>query len=121
MLLKEKVKVLEEEKKLEEELECRNVYAGSLKSRWFSYDNFITDKKLFRATTRLEVEKFKILSEYLDPGENCENIKFHEGPKDKEEDRSDVLCPSSFSSPASKPGPRPKLAGVDQLFLFYHG
>ena len=33
MLLKGKVKVLEEEKKLEEELECSNVYAGNLKSR----------------------------------------------------------------------------------------
>ena len=51
MLLKEKVKVLEEEKnKLEEELKCSNVYAGSLKSRLFTYDNFITDEKLFRAT-----------------------------------------------------------------------
>ena len=44
MLLKEKVKILEEEKnKLEEELKCSNVYAGGLKSRLFSYDNFITD------------------------------------------------------------------------------
>ena len=35
MLLKEQVKVLEEEKnKLEEELKCSNVYAGSLKSRF---------------------------------------------------------------------------------------
>ena len=44
MLLKEKVKVLEDEKnRLEEELKCSNVYAGSLKSRLFTYDNFITD------------------------------------------------------------------------------
>ena len=53
--------------------------------------------------------------------ENCENIQYHEPAKDEEEDRSDVLSSPSFSSPASKPGPRPKLAGVDQLFLFYHG
>ena len=40
MLLKEQVKVLEEEKnKLEEESKCSNVYAGSLKSRLFSYDS----------------------------------------------------------------------------------
>ena len=40
MLLKEKIKVLEEEKnKLEEELKCSNVYAGSLKNRLFSYEN----------------------------------------------------------------------------------
>ena len=45
MLLKEKIKVLEEEKH-EEELKCSKVYAGSLKNRLFSYDNFITDEKL---------------------------------------------------------------------------
>ena len=68
MLLKEKVKVLEEEEnKLEEELKCSNVYGGSLKSRLFSYDNFITDEILFRATTGLEVEKIKILYKCLDP------------------------------------------------------
>ena len=42
MLLKEQVKVLEEEKnKLEEELKCSNVYAGSLKSRLFTYDTLM--------------------------------------------------------------------------------
>ena len=54
MLLKEKVKILEEEKnRLEEELKCSNVYAGSLKCKLFTYDNFITDEKLFGATTGL--------------------------------------------------------------------
>ena len=68
MLQKKKIKVLEEEKnKVEEELKCSKVYVGSLKNRLFSYDNFITDEKIFRATTGLEVEKFKILHEYLYP------------------------------------------------------
>ena len=83
-----------------------------------SYDYFITDEKLFRSTTGLEVEKFKILYEYLDPRKNCENIKYHEPAKDKEEDRSDVLSSPSFLSPASKLGPRSKVAGIEQLFLF---
>ena len=73
LLLKENVKVLEEEKnKLEEESKCSNVY-----------DNFITYEKLFRATTGLEVEKFKVLYKNLDPGENCEKIKYHEPAKYK--------------------------------------
>ena len=54
---------------------------------------------------------------YLDPGENCENIKYHEPAKGKGED-SDILSSPSFLSSASKPRPRPKLTGVDQLFLF---
>ena len=78
---------------------------------------FITDEKLFTAATGLEVEKFKILYEYFDPGENCENIKYHETAKDKEEDRSDVLSSPSFLSPASKPGPWSKLPGVEQLHI----
>ena len=97
LLLKENVKVLEEEKnKLEEESKCSNIYTGSLKSMLFSYDNFITYEKLFRATTGLEVEKFKVLYKNLDPGENCENIKYHEPAKYKKEDRSDLLFSPSF-------------------------
>ena len=93
--------------------------AGYLLMIISSYDYFITDEKLFRSTTGLEVEKFKILYEYLDPGKNCENIKYHEPAKDKEEDRSDVLSSPSFLSPASKLGPRSKkVAGIEQLFLF---
>ena len=116
MLLKEKIKVLEEEKnKLEEELKCSKVYAGSLKNKYF----LMIISLLMKSYFDLEVEKFKILNEYLDPGENCENFKYHEpATRDKEEESSHVLSSPSFLSPASKPGPRPKLTGVDQLFLF---
>ena len=69
-------------------------------------------------TAGLEVEKFKVLYEYFDPGEICENSKYHEPAKDKEEDSWDVLSSSSFLPPALKPGPRPKLAGVEQLLFF---
>ena len=56
--------------------------------------------------------------EYLDPRENCKNTSCHDPAKDKQEDRSDALSSPRLSSPASKPGTRSKLAGVDQLFLF---
>ena len=56
--------------------------------------------------------------EYLDPRENCKNTSCHDPAKDKQEDRPDALSSPRFSSPASKPGTRSKLAGVDQLFLF---
>ena len=62
----------------------------------FSYDNFITNENLFRETTGLEVEKLTILYENLDPGENCENNKYHEPAKYEEEDRSDLLSSPSF-------------------------
>ena len=57
----------------------------------------------------------------MDPGENCDNVKYHDSAKDKE-DRSDVLSAPKVSSCASKLGPRTaKLAVIDQLFLFYNG
>ena len=93
--LKKKLKYLKKKKKLKEELKSSNVYAGSLISGYFLYDNFITDEKLFKARTGLEVEKFKILYEYLDPGENCENINTM-NLQNKEEDRSDVCLHQVF-------------------------
>ena len=119
MLIKEKLKVLEEESnKLKEELKCSNVYAGTLMSRLFSYDIFITNEKLFRVTISLEVERFKISFRYLDRGENCENIKYKEPAKDKEGGRSDILSSPSFLSPVSNLGPRLKHARAGQLFIF---
>ena len=57
----------------------------------------------------------------MDPGENCDNVKYHDSAKDKE-DRSDVLSAPKVSSCVSKLGPRTaKLAVIDQLFLFYNG
>ena len=52
----------------------------------------------------------------MNPGENCENIEYHEPAKDKEEDRSDVLDSPRILSPASKPGPRPKYPVISFFF-----
>ena len=85
ILLKEKIKALEEEKqKLEEDLKSKELVVNSLKNRLFMYSNFVSDEKRFRTTTGLEVEKFNILYEYLDPGQDCENIKYHEPATDKD-------------------------------------
>ena len=55
----------------------------------------------------------------MNPGENCVNIKYTKPAKDKKKDKSDFLRSPRFLSPTSKPGPRSKLAGVGQLFLFF--
>ena len=65
-------------------------------------------------TTVVEIGEFKILYEYLDPRENCENIKCHEPTKD-EEDRSDILSSPAFLSPTPKP------ALTSFCFFFNHG
>ena len=43
---------------------------------------------------------------------------YHEPATDKDDDNEDILSSPGSMSPQSKPGPRPKLNGVDQLFLF---
>ena len=58
-------------------MKCKDVYDDTCKT---DYLHLITS--LFRVTTGLEVEKFKILFEYLDPGENFEIIKYHQLTKE---------------------------------------
>ena len=97
IMLKEKIKVLEQEKeRLASELRDKNIQIDSLSNRLFTYDNFSRDEKLFRSTTGIEVEKFQILYQYLDPGENCENIKYHEPTKEEEDENPDILSSPSF-------------------------
>ena len=59
------------------------------------------------------MDEFKYLHEFLNPGMNCENIKFYE-PRD--------ICEASTSmnnsSSGNKRGPKPKMEAIDQLFLF---
>ena len=75
---------------------------------------------LERHTTGLEVEKFKILYEYLDPGENCENIKYHEPAKDKEEDQMFCLH-QVFRHLHQNQGLDLNLLALTNYFFFYHG
>ena len=77
-----KKKFLKKKTKLEGNLKREDVYVDNLKTL-FSHDNLITDEKLFKATVGSRSWKFKVLYEYLDTGENCENIKY-ELYKDKE-------------------------------------
>ena len=98
-------------------LQEQNLY---LNSRLFTYKNYAKDPDLFRSATTLDKERFDILFEYLDPGENCENIKYYHTKLVKTEEKvpEDPLASPSYENPSSKPGPRPKLKAVEQLFLF---
>ena len=52
-----------------------------LARRLFTVDNYLKDDNLFKSATGIEKEKFRILYDYLDPGEDCENIKYYEKSK----------------------------------------
>ena len=65
----------------------------------------------FRATTGLDVSKCMYLLELVEPGQNCEGIKFYEAKKSKQQE----TCIQN--SDCFKRGPKPKLNPEDELFM----
>ena len=98
------------------ELEADNIQlqekVTSLKSRIFNFENIAAKPELFKKLTGFGLDKFNYLQEFLNPGKNCENIKFYEP--------GDSYQPSSMddTSSSKKRGPKPKIKPTDQLFLF---
>ena len=93
---------------------------SDISMRIFSYENISKDEDKFKSFTGLKVCKFNILCYYLDPGDNCENIKFYDKNLTKTEEKvptNPFSSPSLFSS-VSKPGPKPKMKAIHQLFMF---
>ena len=86
----------------------------------FTYENLSKDEEKFRSATGIEVEKFNILYNYLEPGEFCENIKFYNKNQANVDEKisANTFASPSFFSPKSKPGPKPKLKAIDQLFMY---
>lgn len=76
-ILKRELKELREKI---QEFEQRNDFLSEENEQLFSYkyryENLHKHNELFRTATGLEVENFDILFEFLDPEENCINMKF---------------------------------------------
>ena len=81
-----------------------------LKSHIYNSDNVSESRDEFRATTRLTVESFNNLLEFLSPGKDSCNIKFY--------DTSSRLLQSCDDIGSPKSGPKPKLSSQDQLFMY---
>ena len=77
----------------------------------FSFSSISKDEVHFRATTGLDVSKFMYLLELVEPGQNCEGIKFYEAKKSKQQE----TCIQN--SDCFKRGPKPKLNPEDELFM----
>ena len=110
-----------------ENAELRNINENlkiinsDISMRIFSYENISKDEDKFKSFTGLEVYKFHILYDYLlDPGDNCENIKFYDKNLTKTEEKvpTNPFSSPSLFSPVSNPGPKPKMKAIDQLFMF---
>ena len=95
-----------------------------LQNRTYCYNTIKKDEKLFKSQTGLELDTFEILLEFLDPGENCQNIKFYDPILKTENEVVDEMI--NFRSPTQeakkmscgKQGPKMKIDSRDQLLLF---
>ena len=102
--LKQKIQELEQHNiSLAEENKC-------LKSHTYSYKNVHKNAELFRSATGLEEDSFDILYDFLNPGEDCCNIKFYDSSKRLSGETKEDKMPKS--------GPKPKLPPCEQFFMY---
>ena len=92
------------------------------KNRTYNYENISKNEKYFKSETGLELDCFKMLYDFLNPGDQCENVKIYESKqKSEQNDEADVMQSPTTSKAYSykeKPGPTAKLNARDQLFLY---
>ena len=81
-----------------------------LKLQRFSFENLCENKEQFRSATGLNPDCFMRLLNYLNPGDDCSNIKFCGTPKHLSEERY-------ANSEEVKSGPKPKISAKEQLFM----
>ena len=110
---KEKNKILEENRNLQ-------IFNQSLNEKLFTFDNISKDEENFKSFTGIEVDKFRILFDYLDPGDHCENIKYYDKSMTKtvEFPPENIFSSPSYINAASKPGPKPAMKAIEQLLCF---
>ena len=109
--LKEKINFLEAENsalKAENDKQMKN-------ERLYNYENISRNKEHFKKATGLDHESFLSLFEFVDPGEDCKNIKFYDSSKRLSEAQFPL---SSSSVDLLKSGRKPKVTAINQLFLY---
>ena len=89
----------------------------------YTYNSISEDEKLFRSETGLSTDSFETLFQFLNPGEDCVNMKMYQTTKQEDQDSDILKSPSSSSMPKREPsgkkqGPAPKLTAKNQMFLF---
>ena len=88
-----------------EEYKTLKITNDQLRNNIFSYENFEKDYKYFNSFSGKKKEKFDILFEYLNPGKECENMKYYYPEHNSEEKLPEELFSSpSYFTPESKLG-----------------
>ena len=82
-----------------------------LKLQRFSFENLCENKEQFSSATGINPGCFMRLFNYLNPGDDCSNIKFYETSKRLPEEKYK-------NSEEVKTGPKPKISAKEQLFMY---
>ncbi|XP_065650657.1 uncharacterized protein LOC136078780 [Hydra vulgaris] len=77
----------------------------------FNHENISTEPNLFKSLTGLEVDRFNDIFFLVDPGENCEFLKFYHSQSSVKKKQK------TTTESMQKKGPKPKLSALDQFFM----
>ena len=121
-ILKKQLSDLQNEnEQLKQKIEKTN---DKLMKQYYNFENLSGDSTVFKSETGLDLESFTNLFEFLNPGENCCNLKMYES---KLKATSECLSGTTLKSPddktktksqEGKQGPQVKLDPKNQLFLY---
>ena len=75
----------------------------------YNYENISANKKHFKKATGLDHKPFLDLFEFVDPGEDCKNIRFYDSSKRLSEAQFPL---SSSSVDLLKSGRKPKVTAI---------
>ena len=82
-----------------------------LKLQRISIENLCENKEKFRSATGINPDCFICFFNYLNSGDDCSNIKFHDTSKCLTEERY-------TNSEEVRSGPKPKISAKEQLFMY---
>ena len=123
-LLKQEIATLKEENlSLKNEVENLVSKLNNSDSKRYNFENIYSNKKFFKSETGLETDSFDELYDFLNPGENCANVKMYDSKTKKTQDKNDFVWmpPETKEKETSgkKQGPaKLKMNAKNQLFLY---
>ena len=88
-----------------------------ISSRLFSLDRFTSDTDISFYTGLPNYATFMAIYEFLNPGEDCENIRSRSSPDVPEEFYNSDSSDDEENLPAAKKGRRRKIRPVDEFFI----
>ena len=112
----------QENSSLRKEIDSLKTKIQELSKNTYNYKNVSQNEKFFKSETGIDTENFEILFTYLNPGENCANVKFYDSKEKNYENNPTVIQSPKVTKKENlsekKQGSNVKLSPKNQLFLY---